>query len=141
MRTCRNLTLPSVSPRCGLNRAERIQVDADRVLRELCLLGFSNMADFMIAHEDGTAFLDFSNMYAGPSRSHSGVRGRRVHGWPRRRRRPVKRTKFKLADKKAALVDIGRHLGMFTDKLKVGGDENAPPVAAKLIIPWGDGSK
>ena len=30
-------------------QAERIQVDADRVLRELCLIGFSNMADFVVA--------------------------------------------------------------------------------------------
>ena len=55
--------------------------------------------------------------------------------------RDVKRTRFKLADKKAALDDIGRHLGMFTDKIKVGGDENAPPIAGKLIVTWGDGSK
>ena len=55
--------------------------------------------------------------------------------------RDIKRTRFKLADKKAALESIGRHLGMFTDKIKVGGDENAPPIAGKLIIEWGDGSK
>ena len=55
--------------------------------------------------------------------------------------RDVKRTRFKLADKKAALESIGRHLGMFTDKIKVGGDENAPPIAGKLIVTWGDGSK
>ena len=30
--------------------------------------------------------------------------------------RPVKRTKFKLYDKRAALVDIGRHLGMFPNR-------------------------
>ena len=41
-------------------RSERVQVDADRVLRELCLLGFSNMADFLIPHDDGTASFDFS---------------------------------------------------------------------------------
>ena len=53
--------------------------------------------------------------------------------------RPVKRTRFKLADKKAALESIGRHLGMFTDKIKVGGDGS--PRSGKLIIEWGDGSK
>ena len=50
--------------------------------------------------------------------------------------RPVKRTRFKLADKKGALVDIGRHLGMFNDKLKVEGE-----MSGKLVIEWGDGSK
>ena len=51
--------------------------------------------------------------------------------------RDVKRTRFKLADKKAALESIGRHLGMFTDKIKVGGDRNAPPIAGKLIVEMG----
>lgn len=36
--------------------------------------------------------------------------------------REVKRVKFKLADKRAALVDIGRHLGMFKDRLDLSGD-------------------
>ena len=35
--------------------------------------------------------------------------------------RDVRRVKFKLADKRAALVDIAKHLGMFTDKLQVSG--------------------
>ena len=34
--------------------------------------------------------------------------------------RDVKRVRFKLADKRAALVDIGRHFGMFIDKKEVG---------------------
>jgi hypothetical protein len=31
----------------------------------------------------------------------------------------VKRTKFKLTDKRGALVDLGRHLKLFTDKVEV----------------------
>lgn len=34
--------------------------------------------------------------------------------------------KLKMYDKKGALVDIGRHLGMFDDKLTLKGDKNAP---------------
>ena len=59
-----NLQKPDVAERIAEMRAqqaERVQVDADRVLRELCLIGFSNMADFVVAYEDGTATLDFSN--------------------------------------------------------------------------------
>ena len=58
-----NLGKPDIARRIAdmrAERSERVQVDADRVLRELCLLGFSNMADFMIVYEDGAASLDFS---------------------------------------------------------------------------------
>lgn len=34
--------------------------------------------------------------------------------------------KIKIADKIAALTQIGRHLGMFNDKIKVGGDAENP---------------
>ena len=37
--------------------------------------------------------------------------------------RDVRRVKFKLADKKGALVDIGRHLGMFIDRRERSGDD------------------
>jgi hypothetical protein len=35
----------------------------------------------------------------------------------------VRRVKFKLADKRAALVDMGRHLGMFADRHERSGDQ------------------
>ncbi len=34
----------------------------------------------------------------------------------------VRRTKFKLSDKRGALVDLGRHLKLFTDKVQVDGE-------------------
>ena len=134
-----NLTKPMIAERIAAMRAERserVQVDADRVLRELCLLGFSNMADYMIVKDDGSAFLDFSAMTRDKT---AVIREFVVEEYMDGRgdnARPVKRTRFKLADKRAALVDIGRHLGMFNDKLKVEGE-----MSGKLVIEWGDGSK
>ena len=116
--------------------AERVQVDADRVLRELYLIGFSNMADFGVAYEDGTATLDFSNMSRDQAAAIQEFVVDEYMDGRGEDARPVKRTRFKLADKKGALVDIGRHLGMFNDKLKVEGE-----MSGKLIIEWGDGSK
>jgi phage terminase small subunit len=37
--------------------------------------------------------------------------------------RDVRRVKFKLADKKGALADMGRHLGMFIDRRERSGDD------------------
>jgi hypothetical protein len=39
--------------------------------------------------------------------------------------REVKKIKIKLADKRAALVDLGRHHKLFTDKFEHGGKEGA----------------
>lgn len=48
--------------------------------------------------------------------------------------REVRRIRFKLYDKRAALVDIGRHLGMFTDKVQLTG-KNGGPVQHSNIEP------
>jgi phage terminase small subunit len=40
--------------------------------------------------------------------------------------RDVKRVKFRLADKRAALVDLGRHLGMFVNKHQYTGKDGGP---------------
>ena len=92
-------------------RSAKVQVDAERVLRELCLLGFSNMADFVRVQEDGSFYTDFSMLTRDQAAAihelsvEEYVEGRGEDA------RNVKRTKFKLADKKGALVEIGRHLG------------------------------
>jgi len=46
--------------------------------------------------------------------------------------REVKRVRFKLADKRAALVDLGRHLGMFVDRHEHSGPAGGPIETAAL---------
>ena len=46
--------------------------------------------------------------------------------------REVRRVKFKLADKRAALVDIGRHLGMFPNRTELSGPGGGPIETAQL---------
>lgn len=43
-------------------RAERLEISADRVVRELALLGFSNMADYMRPNARGDPVLHFSEL-------------------------------------------------------------------------------
>lgn len=120
-----NLAKPALQARVAELRAarsEKVQVDAERVLRELCLLGFSNMADFMVAQEDGTAFVDFSGLTRDKAAAIQEFVVEEFKDGKGEDARDVRRTKFKLADKKAALVEIGRHLGMFNDKLNLDGN-------------------
>jgi phage terminase small subunit len=47
--------------------------------------------------------------------------------------REVKKVRLKLADKRAALVDLGRHHKLFTDKFEHGG-RNGGPLDGKITI-------
>ena len=106
-------------------RAERTQITADRVLAELAKIGFSDIRKAVIWRanvigmvEDGDGAqrlavtnevqlvdsdkLDDATAAAVAEISQTAQGGLRI----------------KLHDKKGALVDIGRHLGMFTDKVE-----------------------
>jgi phage terminase small subunit len=110
-------------------RAERTEITQDMVLRELAKIGFSDIRkavkwgesvvgihpdtgqavavhDIMLTASDQVD-ADTAAAISEVSQTQQGL-------------------KVKLHDKRAALVDIGRHLGMFTDKVEVTGKDGAP---------------
>lgn len=96
-------------------RAQRTEITADKVLRELAKLGFSNMEDFAKVNEEtGSATLDLSDIsrdqFAAVTELTTDSIGE-----------VTTRTKIKLADKRANLELLGKHLGMFKP---VGGADN-----------------
>lgn len=96
-------------------RAKRLEITADKVLKELALLGFANMGDYSTVSDGvrvptlATATRD--QLAAVAELTVDSVKGEGGE--------VVTRTKFKLADKRAALVDIGKHLGMFIDRSQI----------------------
>jgi phage terminase small subunit len=94
-------------------------ITAERVLRELALLGFANMADYMRVGSDGDAYLDFSKLTREQAAALAEVTVEDFKDGRGEDARDVRRVKFKLADKRAALVDIGKHLGMFIDRKEI----------------------
>lgn len=107
---------------------DRHDVTVDRIVQELAKLAFANMLDYIQIQSDGTAYVDFSKL----SREQAAAIGEIVTEEYSEGRgedaRPVKRVKFKLLDKRGALVDLGKHLGMFTDKHEHTGKDGAPLV-------------
>jgi phage terminase small subunit len=100
--------------------AERAEITAEMVLRELAKIGFANMADYMRAGPEGDPYLDFSSLTRDQAAALQEVTVEDFKDGRGEEARDVRRVKFKLSDKRAALVDIGKHLGMFIDRSEVG---------------------
>jgi phage terminase small subunit len=102
-------------------RSKRAELTADWVIDELRKIAGANMGDFMKASPSGDPYLDFSAL---PRDQTAALHEVTVEDYVDGRgdnARDVKRVKFKLYDKRAALVDLGRHLGLFEIKHRIEG--------------------
>jgi phage terminase small subunit len=87
------------------------EITADKILQELAAIGFANMQDYMRVDDKGEPILDFSDLKrhqwaaVGEITVEDIVTGQRTG----------KRTKFKLLDKKGALIELGKHAGVIED--------------------------
>lgn len=89
--------------------AEQAQVTKEQIVAEFCRMGFYDPAS--IAGQPMKGPEDIPKLPEDVRRAIVGW------GWDK-----AGNFTLKLADKNAALVNLGRHLGMFTDKLDVKGD-------------------
>lgn len=109
-------------------RLEKLEISAEWVLRELRLLAGANMLDYIQTCPNGSARVDLSKLTRDQAAAIGEITveeftertGEDEDGKPALEN--VKRTKFKLTDKRAALVDLGKHLKLFTDRVEVEGD-------------------
>lgn len=128
-----NVSVQSALQAAMTRREIRTEITQDKVLRELAKIGFSDIRKAVkwgdsvaVLNEDsgemvmthGLALLasdaiddETASAIAEVSESKQGL-------------------KVKFHDKRAALVDIGKHLGMFTDKVELTG-KNGGPIATK----------
>lgn len=102
--------------------AERLEITADMVVRELALIGFSNMLDYIRTTDDGDAYTDLSALTRDQAAAIQEVtidtyQEHDPDGPEANSKRTVKKMRFKLSDKRAALVDIGKHLGLFREPM------------------------
>lgn len=97
-------------------RAQRTSITADKVLDELAKIGFSNMGDYMKCAEDGSPILDFIGLTREQMAALAEVTVVEDYSG---KDKVKKTTKFRLHDKLGALVNIGKHLGMFVEKVSL----------------------
>jgi phage terminase small subunit len=94
-------------------QSERTEISADAVIAELAKLGFANMADYMRVGPDGDPYLDYSRLTRDQAAALIEVTVDDYVDGRGEDARTVRRVKFKLADKRAALVELGKHFGIF----------------------------
>ena len=105
-------------------RAERTEVTQDMVIKELAIVGFSDLADYIRINEDTGAIIakSFEEMPEGKSRALQSIKEDRVIKEDAKGEQVTVYDKinFRLHDKLKALELIGKHLGMFVEKFDVG---------------------
>lgn len=127
-RLLKNVEVAAAVETAMAERSKRTEITADRVLQELAKIGFSDIRKAvtwranvtgMVENDDGTQRLAVTNEVAL-------VGSEDIDDDTAAAVSEISQTaqgglKIKLHDKKGALVDIGRHLGMFTDKTELSG--------------------
>lgn len=105
----------------GVERAiAKLAITKEAVLGELAKIAFANMADYMKVGEDGQPSLNFKDLTRDQAAALTEITVEEFKDG-RSDKREVRRVKFKLADKEKALVDLGKHLGLFIERHEVGG--------------------
>jgi phage terminase small subunit len=92
-----------------------LELSAETVIRELAKLGLANMDDYMAVQADGSAVVDLVETTRDQRAAISELTVDEYTEGRGDGAREVKRVKIKLADKRAALVDLGRHMGIFAE--------------------------
>ncbi len=106
--------------RFNTERASRVEIRAEKVLEELGRIAFANMQDY-IRIQDGEAYIDFSALSRDQAAAIQEVTVEEYSEGRGEDKRNIKRTKFKLAEKRGALELLGKYHKLFTDKLEHSG--------------------
>jgi len=123
-----NLQKPDIAAAIDQALGERLKslgVTSYRVLEELAGLGFSNMLDY-IRISGGDAYIDLSNLTREQAAAIQEITSETYVDGRGEDAEFVKRTKFKLADKKSSLELLGKHLKLFTEKVEHSGPSDGP---------------
>jgi len=97
--------------------ARRAEISGKKILEEMALIAFHNPADYLHFNDDGTAELDLVAL----DRDHCAAISEMtcVTTFDRNGGKRT-RISIKLLDKKGALESLGRHYGLWTEKLEIG---------------------
>jgi phage terminase small subunit len=99
-------------------KADALDLKAEQVLRELKLMGFSNMLDY-IRVQDGDAYIDLSKLTREQAAAIQEITVEEYTEGKGKDKRDIRKTRFKLTDKRGSLELLGRHLKLFSEKVQM----------------------
>ena len=102
-------------------RAQSTGVTAERVVNELAKLAFANLGDYFQMASGEDPYIDLSNVTRDQLAALTEIQVDDYTDGRGEDARDVRRVKIKMADKKAALELLGKHLGMFTERVEHSG--------------------
>jgi len=131
-----NLTKPYIQQeiqRLMDERARKTEITAEKVLRELAKIGFSDITDFVEFGQQAPAAEGTNDRAAHYVRIKDSAE---VDGSPIAEIRETRNgLVFKLHDKTRSLELIGKHLGMFKDVHEIGGKNGDPIELVHFYMP------
>ncbi|NKL37482.1 terminase small subunit [Rhizobium leguminosarum bv. viciae] len=98
--------------------AEKLEITQEMIAAELAKIGFANMLDYVSIDADGDPYVSLGGMTRDQAAAVAEITVEDFKDGRGEDARDVRKVKFKLHDKKAALVDLGKHLGMFKDQVE-----------------------
>ncbi|KKL71187.1 hypothetical protein LCGC14_2097430 [marine sediment metagenome] len=104
--------------RLRLELQSRTQVSPEKIVRELALIAFSDIGD-VIRFVDGAAHLDFSDLPPEFTKSVSQITVETFTEGRGDRATDIRQVKLKMNDKRAALVDLAKIMGMMREQVDV----------------------
>lgn len=102
-------------------RQERTEITQDRVLEELAAIAFARATDYAEVEDDQVIIKDTSGLSENQIKAIAGIKQGKFG------------IELKLSDKEKALELLGRHLGMFKDRVEVSGLEEEKTKLSDLI--------
>jgi phage terminase small subunit len=114
--------------------AELAEVSIANVLIELKRIAFANQADYF-DFSGRDPVLDLKNISRKQSAAIQEITIEEYTVGKGENAREAIRTKFKLYDKNTALLNLGKHLSMFTEKVEVTGKDGKDLPATVIVLP------
>lgn len=118
-----NLTKPAVAEQIAERQAAiaaKLEVNQERIVAELAKIGFGDIRS-LFDDSGRLKRIEMLDEASAATLSSVEVTTRRVAGSDRDDPEYEDVTKIRLWDKRAALVDLGKHLGMFVEKRELSG--------------------
>lgn len=111
-------------------RAKEFGISQDRVLAELAKIGFANLKDILSEDEEGNTGVNLKDLSRDDTAPIQELQVSTIKG-----KNHTKVTRIKLSDKITALINIGKHIGMFKDQVQVTGTLSLEKLIEQSFVP------